>query len=60
MVSILISLLILVIIGGLIWYIIGIIPMTPQIRTVVQVIVGLIFILYLLGMLTGQVPSLRL
>jgi hypothetical protein len=58
--SMLISLLVVLIIGVLIWYVIGLIPMTPQIRTIVQIIVGMIFILYLLGMLTGNVPSFRL
>jgi hypothetical protein len=56
----LISLLILVLIGALIWYVIGLLPIAPKLKQIIQIIVGVIFILYLLGMLGGAVPALRL
>ena len=51
--SVLISLLVVVLIGSLVWYLIGMLPLPPVARQIVQVILILIAILYLVGMLTG-------
>jgi len=50
----LVSLLVLVIIFGVIFWLIGFIPMQPTLRTVAYVLCAVILLLMLLGTLTGH------
>jgi len=50
----LVSLLVLVIIFGVIFWLIGFIPMQPTLRTIAYVICAVILLLMLLGTLTGH------
>jgi hypothetical protein len=57
MISLLISILILLIIFGIAWYVIDLFPGIPaQIKQIVKAIVGLVLILILLGSLFGLTP----
>ena len=60
MISVLVSLLIMVLIAGVIYMIIGMIPMPPTFKQIAYVILAVICLLYLLGMLTGSVGPMRL
>jgi len=50
----LVSLLVLVIVFGVIFWLIGFIPMQPTLRTIAYVICALILLLLLIGALTGH------
>ena len=58
----LISLLILVLVAGLLWWAISQIPLPQPLGMVVQVVFVVIFALILLGMLSGHfpVPNMRI
>lgn len=56
MIELLISLLVLVLIFGVAWWIITLIPLPPPFHQVAQVVLALIFLLVLLGILLGGVP----
>jgi hypothetical protein len=61
MISLLISLLIFCLIAGLIWWVVGLLPLPPPFRTVLMVVLAVIFIIYLLetlGALGGGTLSL--
>jgi len=53
MLSLLVSLLILVLILGICWWLISLVPIPPQYRWIVQLIFGIICLIVLLSMLTG-------
>lgn len=53
MISLLISLLILCLILGIFWWILSMIPIPPQFKWVVQVIVAIVFLIALIELLTG-------
>lgn len=58
----LIALLILVLVAGLIWWALTMIPLPAPLHMVVQVVFVVIFAILLLGMLFGQfpIPALRI
>ena len=56
----LVSLLVFVIVAGLIWYLIMLLPLPPPFKMVAQVILIIIAILWLVGILTGGVTGIRL
>ena len=62
MISLLLTLLVLCIVGGLIFYLVGMLPIPAPFGQAVKVIVILIFILILLGVVFGgiDVPRLRM
>ena len=51
---ILIALLIFVLIASLVYYVLGMTPLPAPIKTVVYVILAIIFIVYLIGFLPGS------
>jgi hypothetical protein len=53
MLGLLVSLLILVLVCGLIWWILGMIPIPPQFRWVVNVIIAVIFLIAIIELLAG-------
>lgn len=58
MIPFLINLLILLIIFGVIWYIIDLLPIIPpQFKLIAKAIIGVILLLILLSMLGGYAPS---
>jgi hypothetical protein len=57
MIGMLISLLVLAIIAGLCWWILGMLPLPPPFKNVVMVIFLLICLVYLVSMLLGAAPS---
>jgi hypothetical protein len=52
----LVHLLILVVILGVIWYIVSVLPIQPPFKNVVLVILGAIVVIYLLSLLFGYSP----
>lgn len=62
LVSFLITLLILCIIGGIVWYILKMLPLPPQLRVVVEIIFLVVCVIILLSFLFGGVtlPSIRI
>jgi len=61
-VSLLFTLLVLALVVAVAWWVIGMVPMPPQIKQIVSVIFGLMVLVYLLGLLFGglSLPTLRL
>ena len=61
MINLLVSLLILAVVAGIAYWLLGMLPLPAPFRQIVQVIVILICLLVLLGVLFGgvQVPHLR-
>lgn len=61
MISLLISLLVLILIFAIVWWILSLIPVPPQFRWIAQVVLGIILLLCLLGFLTGGIgfPALH-
>ena len=55
MISLLVFILILALIFGVVWYVISLIPLPPPFGRVAQIVVGLIFILVLIGAVFGGV-----
>lgn len=53
MLSLLISLLVLCLILAVFWWILGMIPIPPQFKWIVQVIVAIVFLIALIELLTG-------
>ena len=56
--SVLISILVFCIVAGLIWYLVGLLPLPAPFGEVVRVVLIIIAILWLIGTLTGYAPSL--
>jgi hypothetical protein len=54
--GVLVHLLILVVILGVIWYIVTVIPMPPPFKNVALLIIGAIAVLYLVSLLFGWSP----
>jgi len=52
----LVHLLILVVILGVIWYVVSVLPIQPPFKNVVLVILGAIVVIYLLSLLFGYSP----
>lgn len=50
------SILIMVIIFGLVYWIVGLLPLPEPFKQIALVIIGVFFLLYLLGMLFGAAP----
>jgi len=57
MIGLLISLLILLVIFAVIWWIISQIPVPPPFVWIVRVIFAIIFLIALVGLLTGSFPA---
>ena len=53
MISILLWLIVLLVVFAIVWWIVGQIPIPPQFRWVVNVILGVIFLIVMLSLLTG-------
>jgi hypothetical protein len=51
--------LVIVIVGVVLWLINTYIPMPPQIKTVLNVVVAIVLLLWILGVLFGGIPSIR-
>ena len=60
MIALLINVLILLIIFGVIWYIVTLIPLPEPFLKVAQIVLLVIFLLVLLGIFVGGVPLLKL
>lgn len=62
MINLLITLLVLVLIFSLVWWVLGQMPVPDPFRWVVNAVLGIIFIIVLLGLLTGGInlPLLRI
>lgn len=58
LISFLIWLLILLIIFGVIWYILDLLPIPQPPKNIIKIVVGLILVLILLAQLGGYVPVL--
>jgi hypothetical protein len=56
MIELLVTILIWVLIGGLIWWLVSLIPLPPPFKQVALVILLLIGIILLIGLLYGSVP----
>ena len=52
----LVHLLILVVILGVIWYVVSVLPIQPPFKNIVLVIIGAIVLIYLLSLLFGYAP----
>ena len=55
LVGLLVTILVLVLIGGVLWWVVSLIPLPAPFGTVVQVVLGLIFVLVLLGVIFGGI-----
>jgi hypothetical protein len=53
MLSLLVSILILLVIFAIVWWIASMIPIPPQFRWVVNVLLGLIFLIMIISLLMG-------
>jgi len=60
MINLLVTLLFLIIILGVIYWILTIIPLPAPLMKIAQIIMAVIVLLFLIGIFTGTVPSLRL
>lgn len=56
MLSLLVTILILLLIFAVFWWILGMIPIPPQFKWVVNVVIGIIFLICLISLLTGNFP----
>jgi len=56
MMNILITLLIMLIVFGIIWYVVTLLPIVEPFKSIALAIVGLILVVYLLGVLFGGMP----
>ena len=56
MLSLLVSLLILLVIFAVVWWILSMIPVPPQFKWIVNVIVAIIFLICIISLLTGNFP----
>jgi hypothetical protein len=54
--SILLSLLMMVLIFGAIYWVVGLLPFPEPFRKIALAIIGIIFLIYLIGMLLGAAP----
>ena len=59
MLSLLVTLLILLVIFAVFWWILSMIPIPPQFKWIVNVIVGIIFLICIISLLTGNFPGAR-
>lgn len=59
LIVLLVNILILVLLAGLVWWIIGVMGLPEPFNKVVRVIVAVILVLILIGMLLGSVPVMR-
>jgi heme A synthase len=53
MIGLLVSLLVIVVVFGIVWVILGHVPIPPDVRWIVNVVFLIIFLIALLGILTG-------
>jgi heme A synthase len=53
MISLLISLLILLVIFAVVWWILSLVPIPPQFRWIANVVIALIFLVWLISILGG-------
>jgi len=62
LISLLVTILIFALIFGLVWWVLGQMPIPEPFRMVVNAIIGIIAVLFLLGLMFGEVslPFLRL
>lgn len=60
MITIVVNLLILLLIFGLVWYIITLIPLPEPFLKVAQIVLLVLLLLVLLGIFAGGVPLLKL
>lgn len=60
LISLLVTILILALIAGVVWWTLNQITLPPPVRMIVNVALGIICILVLLGMVVGGVPVVRL
>jgi len=60
MISLLVTLLILILILGVIVWVIGQLPLEPPFKNIAYAVVGLIVVIYLISILAGGVPVLKL
>lgn len=56
MLSLLVTLLILLLIFAIFWWILSMIPIPPQFKWIVNVIVGIVFLIMVISLLTGNFP----
>lgn len=56
MISLLVSVLILILVCGAVFWVVGMMPLPSPFNNAAKIIIGVIFILVLLGMLFGHVP----
>jgi uncharacterized membrane protein (GlpM family) len=59
MIELLIWVLILVLVFGVIWYIISLIPLPPPFAQIAQIIVAVVLLLIIVSLLLGIAPPLR-
>lgn len=61
LISLLVTVLVLVLIGGVVWWILTLVPLPEPFGKIAQIVVALIFVLVLLGVVFGQIsiPVLR-
>lgn len=57
-IGLLVTILILALICGLIWYVIGLIPLPQPFANIVKAVFAVIVLLILIGVLLGYVPAL--
>jgi hypothetical protein len=61
MIGFLITLLVLVLIGSIIWYVVTtLLPLPQPFKNVILAIIAIIFIIYLLAMLLGNAPVISI
>ena len=60
MIALLINILILILIFGVLYYLVTLIPLPPPFLTIAQVVILVVFVLMLLGIFLGSVPLVKL
>jgi membrane protein YdbS with pleckstrin-like domain len=60
MLNLLVTLLIILIVIGVLWYIMGLLPIPQPIKNIALAIIGLIFVIWLLGIAFGGLPSINI
>ena len=60
MLSILLTLLIIILIYGLVWYLFTIIPLPPQFLKLAQIVIAIALVLTLISLLLGYVPRINI
>ena len=54
--SVIVSIIVWLVIGGLVWWLIGMLPIDAKLKQIIQVLMIVLFILLLVGLLYGSVP----